>query len=157
MTKRRVLLVAFSVLVILNSGLIFAVDTAVPSLSLKAPWSSPDGTPLPFRGDQQVLDFLSTARVVSMKQISEGINKTRKFLLEKDGLRITAFRTVHSDRYIPDPDRLNRPTNPFSSLSQGLLRSPEIDCLLERRDQLVEQVAGLIRERGRENVICAMG
>ena len=72
---------------------------------LESPWLRPDGDPLPFKTDEEILEFLSTAEVVSMKRIGEGINQTKKVLLEKDGLRMNAaFRDVKTDQYLPDPN-----------------------------------------------------
>lgn len=58
-------------------------------------WLDPDGQPLPFQEDEEVLDFLATARVVSTKRLSEGVNGIDKVLLEKVGVRAhAAFRDV---------------------------------------------------------------
>lgn len=49
----------------------------------------------PFRSDEEVEEFLRTAKVVSRKQVDEGINDIEKVLLEKDGIRMqAAFRDV---------------------------------------------------------------
>ncbi|HSR70208.1 MAG TPA: hypothetical protein VLU25_19925 [Acidobacteriota bacterium] len=67
-------------------------------------WTSPSGAPISFETEEEALEFLRTAKIVKMKQISEGLNKTRKVLLEKDGVQMNAaFRDVASDRQIPDP------------------------------------------------------
>ncbi|HSR50040.1 MAG TPA: hypothetical protein VLV83_04380 [Acidobacteriota bacterium] len=67
-------------------------------------WVSPAGTPVPFDTEEEALEFLRTARVVSWKQISEGLNKTRKVLLEKDGIQMhAAFRDISREGQIPDP------------------------------------------------------
>jgi hypothetical protein len=59
-------------------------------------WLGPSGAPLPFANDDEVLDFLQTARVVSRKTLGEGINHEQKLLLERDGIQAHAiFRTVH--------------------------------------------------------------
>jgi hypothetical protein len=59
-------------------------------------WLGPSGAPLPFADDDEVLDFLRTARVVSRKTLGEGINHEQKLLLEKGGIQAHAiFRTVH--------------------------------------------------------------
>ena len=59
------------------------------------PWIGPDGQPLPFRSDAEVLEFLRTAEVVSEKEISSGVTVPRKVLLEKDGIRANAvFRHI---------------------------------------------------------------
>jgi hypothetical protein len=58
-------------------------------------WLGPDGKPLPFKNDVEILEFLRTADVVSMKTLSTGVTKPEKVLLEKDGIRMNAvFRDV---------------------------------------------------------------
>ncbi len=58
-------------------------------------WQDPDGTPLPFQDDSEILEFLRTARIVSQKTVSVGINGISKVLLEKDGVELhAAFRKV---------------------------------------------------------------
>jgi hypothetical protein len=66
--------------------------------SAEAPsaWVGPEGTLLPFQSTAETLDFLRTAEVVSWEPIGQGINDTRKVLLEKDGIQANAiFRDVH--------------------------------------------------------------
>jgi hypothetical protein len=59
-------------------------------------WLGPRGAPLPFTDDDEVIDFLRTARVVTRKTLNEGINHEQKLLLERDGIQAHAiFRTVH--------------------------------------------------------------
>ena len=58
-------------------------------------WQDPDGTPLPFQNDSEVLEFLRTARVVTQKSVGVGVNGISKVLLEKDGVQLhAAFRKV---------------------------------------------------------------
>ncbi len=58
-------------------------------------WLGPDGNQLPFRNDSEILEFLRTAEVVSIKTIPTGVTKPQKVLLEKDGVRMNAvFRDV---------------------------------------------------------------
>lgn len=58
-------------------------------------WLGPEGQPLPFESDEQVVEFLRTARVVSQKELSGGINRPLKLRLEKDGVEANAiFRLV---------------------------------------------------------------
>ena len=62
-------------------------------------WLGPNGQPLPFTSDEQVLEFLRTARVLSIKEIGEGITHPRKVLLEKDGIRAHAiFREINEEK-----------------------------------------------------------
>ena len=59
------------------------------------PWLGADGQPVPFDSDEEVLDFLRTADVVSTESIPTGITKPKKLLLERNGVRMHAvFRNV---------------------------------------------------------------
>ncbi len=61
-------------------------------------WLGPGGKPLPYRTEDEVLDFMRTARVVQSDEIEEGVSEPRKVLLEKDGIRLHAiFRDVNYD------------------------------------------------------------
>ncbi|MFQ5926163.1 MAG: metallophosphoesterase [Terriglobia bacterium] len=53
-------------------------------------WLDPDGKPLPFTSDEEVLEFLRTARAVRMREL-RGITRPHQVLLEKDGLRMHAI------------------------------------------------------------------
>jgi len=73
------------------SGLEILEPTA-PSLS----WQGPNGESLPFRNNEEIEEFLRTAKIVSQKRVGEGINNPLKVLLEKDGVQMHAvFRDVH--------------------------------------------------------------
>jgi hypothetical protein len=62
-------------------------------------WLGPDGKPLPFTRDEEILEFLRTAEVVSLKDIPEGITHPRKVLLQKDGIQMHAvFRDVNEEK-----------------------------------------------------------
>ncbi|HSR49399.1 MAG TPA: hypothetical protein VLV83_01145 [Acidobacteriota bacterium] len=66
--------------------------------ALHRTWLGPDGQKLPFETDEQVLDFLRTAEVVSMKRIGSGVTGAQKVALAKDGIRMNAcFRTVRQE------------------------------------------------------------
>ncbi|HSR68123.1 MAG TPA: hypothetical protein VLU25_09280 [Acidobacteriota bacterium] len=55
----------------------------------------PDGRPLPFADEEEVLEALRTGRIISKEKVSEGINRVLKLLLDKDGVRFHAvFRDV---------------------------------------------------------------
>jgi hypothetical protein len=64
----------------------------------------PDGNPLPFRNDEETMEFLRTARVVSESTIGTGINRSQKMLLEKDEIRSNSIYretdTTESDAYV---------------------------------------------------------
>ena len=58
-------------------------------------WLGPEGVPLPFRNDEEVLEFLLTAEVIATKELSSGSNRPLKVTLERNGVRANAvFRTV---------------------------------------------------------------
>ncbi len=58
-------------------------------------WTGPDGELLPFRTDEEILDFLRTATVISTKTIPVGVTRPLKVLLERDGVRMhSVFRHV---------------------------------------------------------------
>jgi hypothetical protein len=54
-------------------------------------WTGPDGHPLPFQSDDEVLEFLRTAEVVSRKRAPEGIHKPDVLMLKSDGVRARAI------------------------------------------------------------------
>ncbi len=62
-------------------------------------WLGPDGKPLPFKNDAEILDFLRTANVIADKGIPQGITGPRRLLLEKDGVRAEAvWREVNEEK-----------------------------------------------------------
>lgn len=64
-----------------------------------ANWRGANGQALPFHSEEEILQFLQSARVVSRKALSQGINKSRKLLLEKGGVEAYAvFRSVRIDK-----------------------------------------------------------
>lgn len=73
---------------------LFALSCTV-TLGAADIYLGPDGRPLPFEGEEEVLEALRTADVISTQQVSEGINRVLKLLLDKDGVRFHAvFRDV---------------------------------------------------------------
>ena len=71
-------------------------------------WLGPEGVPLPFSKDEEILEFLRTAEVVATKEISSGSNRPLKVKLEKNGVRANAiFRTVHRKENV---HQINRKT-----------------------------------------------
>lgn len=63
-------------------------------------WLGADGEALPFRRDAEILDFLRTADVVSAQQLSKGVNRSLKLLLERHGVRAHAvFRRVDARKF----------------------------------------------------------
>jgi hypothetical protein len=72
---------------------------APPPRSKAAPpswkWIGPEGKTLPFRGPEELEDFLRTAEVVDSETIPVGINRPLKVRLKRDGVEAHAvFRTV---------------------------------------------------------------
>ena len=58
-------------------------------------WLDADGNPLPFQTDEEILEFLRTADVVSVEDIPIGTTNPQMVTLEKDGVRVNAaFRDV---------------------------------------------------------------
>ena len=51
----------------------------------------PDGNPLPFQNDDEVMEFLRTAKVTAQSDIGTGINRFKKLTLENDGVRSHAI------------------------------------------------------------------
>lgn len=66
----------------------------------------PEGNPLPFQRDDEILEFLETAEVIDEEPIGTGVNDSKKVLLERDGVRAhAAFReadVTHRDIHVGD-------------------------------------------------------
>jgi hypothetical protein len=78
-----------------------AAGNASPPAAAARVWLGPNGQPLPFKTDEEVIDFLSTAKVVKMKDIPTGVAHPRKVLLEKDGIQMNAvFRDINEQKNI---------------------------------------------------------
>jgi len=69
-------------------------------------WLGPDGAPLPFESEDDVLEFLRTAEVVSRETRSDGITRPEQLVLEADGVQAHAmFRTFERElRRVRRPD-----------------------------------------------------
>jgi hypothetical protein len=59
-------------------------------------WLGPDGNPLPFKTDEEVMEFMRTAKVVSVREIGEGITRPEVVMLEKEGIQMRAHFQSHS-------------------------------------------------------------
>lgn len=71
----------------------------MPEAPAHAGWRGPDGQPLPFTTDEEIVEFLGTAEVVESQDIPVGITKPLKLVLEKDGVRArAAFRYEETER-----------------------------------------------------------
>jgi len=83
-----------------------AVTPAAEPSRAQAPagtrWTDPDGKPLPFANEQELIAFLATAEVKSETRLSGGVTFPTKILLEKDGVRADAiFRDVNEEASTP--------------------------------------------------------
>lgn len=71
------------------------LPAAQPSTAARRIWSGPEGLPLPFTSDEEVVEFLRTATVIDSEPIPVGVTAPRKLLLEQGGVRAHAvFRDV---------------------------------------------------------------
>ncbi len=74
-------------------------QAATPAVAMR--WTDPEGKPLPFQSEDELLVFLSTADVKSEKQLTGGVTFPTKILLEKDGVRANAiFRDVNEEKLV---------------------------------------------------------
>lgn len=79
-----------------------APSPAAPAIAAPGHFTDSDGKPLPFASDAELLDFLRTAEVKSVTNLSGGINFPRKFVLEKNDVRADAvFRDVDEEKNTP--------------------------------------------------------
>ena len=63
------------------------------------PWPGPDGSRLPFRSDEQVVEFLQSATINAEGRTEKGVNRPLRVRLEKDGVSVDAvFRSVDEVR-----------------------------------------------------------
>ena len=105
MTNRRVACLAGLVAGVVSVTLPEAVTGQPAQQALVAEaradgsWLGPDGRPLPFATDEEILEFLRTAEVVESEDIAVGITKPLKLVLEKGGVRArAAFRYEEIER-----------------------------------------------------------
>ncbi|MCL4808054.1 MAG: hypothetical protein KJ062_09730 [Thermoanaerobaculia bacterium] len=76
-----------------------AASVAAEASAAAMRWTDPDGKPLPFRTDEELLEFLRSAAIRKEKELATGITRPLKLLLEKDGVRANAiFRSVNEER-----------------------------------------------------------
>ncbi len=61
-------------------------------------WLGPDGNPLPFKSDEEVMEFMRTARVVSVREIGEGVTRPEVVMLEKEGIQMRAHFQSHDEK-----------------------------------------------------------
>jgi hypothetical protein len=72
-----------------------APEAPVPTQAVETQWLDADGNPLPLQTDEEEQEFLRTAKVVKLERIGRGVAGTRKALLRKGHIEMSAaFRTV---------------------------------------------------------------
>ena len=110
--------------------LMAASASAVPT---ERTFRDTSGLPLPFTTDAEVLDFLSTAAVVSTSEISAGSTKPLKVVLEKDGVRMHAiFRSFErAQPRTEDPDTGQTLYNAFKDSAKFEVAAYEMAALLD--------------------------
>jgi len=93
-SRQRLLWMPFGLLSVL-AGPGLATYSVAQTVAAAEPsghvWLDTKGAPLPFQGDDEVLEFLRTAKVVSRKEIKEGLNRPLLLLLEHEGARARAI------------------------------------------------------------------
>jgi len=62
----------------------------VSSQGVQRIWPGPDGEALPFQVDEEILEFLRSAKIVSTERLPEGVTMPRQALLELDELQVHA-------------------------------------------------------------------
>ena len=62
-------------------------------------WIGPEGQALPFKSDEEIVEFLRAAKVKKYKELGQGITRPIKAMLEKDGVRANAhFQSINMDK-----------------------------------------------------------
>ncbi len=140
-----------SLLVVLASPL-QATPQSSEIASPERTFIGPDGNPLPFKNDAEVMEFLKTAAVIDEKPIGQGINRSLKALLEKDGVRAyAAFR--EADRTERDAYVGGSPTGSFATAFSSSLPPTSWRCgsasRTYRRRYVVGSVGGTAACRSR--------
>jgi hypothetical protein len=99
MIVRRRLAGAWIAAGLLLAPVAWAQESATAPARAPFRWTDPEGKPLPFDSEDELLDFLRTASVKRDRVIeSGGTTLPRKLLLEKNGVRADAiFREVDED------------------------------------------------------------
>ena len=64
-----------------------------------AHWKDPDGNPLPFRSDAEIIEFLRTANIESSSDIPMGVTNPRQVILQQDGVRMRAVLRDYDETF----------------------------------------------------------
>jgi len=87
-----------------------ASDPSPPAHFLTYTFVGPDKKPLPFKDDEEILEFLKTANIVETRNTSTGTTDTKRVTLEKDGVRAHAvFRTIDLEKPVGGAGALTDP------------------------------------------------
>ena len=70
------------------SGVAAPAGTAAPQT--RGVWKDPDGNPLPFQSDEEIIEFLQDAKIVAVEDIPVGVTDPRRVTLVKDGVEMRA-------------------------------------------------------------------
>ncbi|MGD8330253.1 MAG: hypothetical protein PVJ49_12525 [Acidobacteriota bacterium] len=62
-------------------------------------WKDPDGNPLPFQADEEIIEFLRTAEIVSARDIELGVTGPRRVTLQRNGVRMRAALRDYDETY----------------------------------------------------------
>ena len=96
--RRRLVRLLLTSTLLFPTGAAGGASAGEPSTNGSGPWQGPDG-PLPFETEAQLKDFLRTARIVSQKEITSGVNRPLKVRLRQDGVEANGiFRIVDIER-----------------------------------------------------------
>jgi hypothetical protein len=96
--KRLLRLACFACGLLLLATLAHSAYTQQPLETPTRVWLGPDGKPLPFKTEAEVMEFLRTAKVKSVRGINRGITAPEKVELEKDGVRAHAHFNFVSEQ-----------------------------------------------------------
>jgi len=69
----------------------------------KREWRGPDGKPLPFQNDAEILDFLKKAKIMSQKNLPVGVTQPSVLELERNGVRAKAhFNEINDEKQMAE-------------------------------------------------------
>jgi hypothetical protein len=63
-------------------------------------WKDPDGKPLPFQSDEEIIEFLRTAEIESVRDIELGVTGPRRVTLQQGGVRMRAALRDYDETYV---------------------------------------------------------